>query len=389
MSKKNETGYLSAKESRRISRENRRITDQLEKRHKRKNVPESEYLTQMKDPNNALEIENLHTYFFSDVGTVRAVDGVSFDVPIGKTVGVVGESGCGKSVTSLSIMQLLQRPQGQIVDGEIRLNLGNGKCYDITKTPTERMQNLRGNYMSMIFQEPMTSLNPVFTIGRQIMESLLFHGEKDKKRARERAIEMLRLVGIPDPEKSMERYPHQISGGMRQRVMIAMALSCQPNILIADEPTTALDVTIQAQILRLIGDLRKKLGTAIILITHDLGIVAQTAENVLVMYGGQAVEYSDVKSIYKQPLHPYTVGLLKSIPKLHDQQKRLYNIKGSIPSPKEFPEGCRFSPRCEECMEICRTKKPELVSLPDGRRVRCWKYALNQEKATAKEAAEE
>ena len=241
----------------------------------------------------------------------------------------------------------------------------------------------------MIFQEPMTSLNPVFTIGRQIMESLLFHGETDKKRARERAIEMLRLVGIPDPEKSMERYPHQISGGMRQRVMIAMALSCQPNILIADEPTTALDVTIQAQILRLIGDLRKKLGTAIILITHDLGIVAQTAENVLVMYGGQAVEYSDVKSIYKQPLHPYTVGLLKSIPKLHDQQRRLYNIKGSIPSPKEFPEGCRFSPRCEDCMEICRTQKPELVSLPDGRRVRCWKYAMSQEKAEEKEATQE
>ena len=331
-----------------------------------------------------LEVKGLKTYFYTEEGVVPAVDGLDFTLHNGETLAIVGESGCGKSVTSLSILGLIPNPPGKIIDGSI---VYHGE--DLCKISEKRMRQIRGKEISMIFQEPMTSLNPVFTIGRQIMESLLFHGEKDKKRARERAIEMLRLVGIPDPEKSMERYPHQISGGMRPRVMIAMALSCQPNILIADEPTTALDVTIQAQILRLIGDLRKKLGTAIILITHDLGIVAQTAENVLVMYGGQAVEYSDVKSIYKQPLHPYTVGLLKSIPKLHDQQKRLYNIKGSIPSPKEFPEGCRFSPRCEECMEICRTKKPELVSLPDGRRVRCWKYALNQEKATAKEAAEE
>ena len=331
-----------------------------------------------------LEVKGLKTYFYTEEGVVPAVDGLDFTLHNGETLAIVGESGCGKSVTSLSILGLIPNPPGKIIEGGI---VYHGE--DLTKVSEKRMRQIRGKEISMIFQEPMTSLNPVFTIGRQIMESLLFHGETDKKRARERAIEMLRLVGIPDPEKSMERYPHQISGGMRQRVMIAMALSCQPNILIADEPTTALDVTIQAQILRLIGDLRKKLGTAIILITHDLGIVAQTAENVLVMYGGQAVEYSDVKSIYKQPLHPYTVGLLKSIPKLHDQQKRLYNIKGSIPSPKEFPEGCRFSPRCEECMEICRTKKPELVSLPDGRRVRCWKYALNQEKATEKEAAEE
>ncbi len=331
-----------------------------------------------------LEVKGLKTYFYTEEGVVPAVDGLDFTLHNGETLAIVGESGCGKSVTSLSILGLIPNPPGKIIEGGI---VYHGE--DLTKVSEKRMRQIRGKEISMIFQEPMTSLNPVFTIGRQIMESLLFHGETDKKRARERAIEMLRLVGIPDPEKSMERYPHQISGGMRQRVMIAMALSCQPNILIADEPTTALDVTIQAQILRLIGDLRKKLGTAIILITHDLGIVAQTAENVLVMYGGQAVEYSDVKSIYKQPLHPYTVGLLKSIPKLHDQQRRLYNIKGSIPSPKEFPEGCRFSPRCEDCMEICRTKKPELVSLPDGRRVRCWKYAMSQEKAEEKEATQE
>ena len=331
-----------------------------------------------------LEVKGLKTYFYTEEGVVPAVDGLDFTLHNGETLAIVGESGCGKSVTSLSILGLIPNPPGKIIEGGI---VYHGE--DLTKVSEKRMRQIRGKEISMIFQEPMTSLNPVFTIGRQIMESLLFHGETDKKRARERAIEMLRLVGIPDPEKSMERYPHQISGGMRQRVMIAMALSCQPNILIADEPTTALDVTIQAQILRLIGDLRKKLGTAIILITHDLGIVAQTAENVLVMYGGQAVEYSDVKSIYKQPLHPYTVGLLKSIPKLHDQQRRLYNIKGSIPSPKEFPEGCRFSPRCEDCMEICRTKKPELVSLPDGRRVRCWKYTMSQEKAEEKEATQE
>ncbi len=321
-----------------------------------------------------LEVNGLKTYFYTEEGVVPAVDGLDFTLHNGETLAIVGESGCGKSVTSLSILRLIPNPPGKIIDGSI---VYHGE--DLCNVSEKRMRQIRGKEISMIFQEPMTSLNPVFTIGRQIMESLLYHGEKDKKRAHDRAVEMLRLVGIPDPEKSMERYPHQISGGMRQRVMIAMALSCQPNILIADEPTTALDVTIQAQILRLIGDLRKKLGTAIILITHDLGIVAQTAENVLVMYGGQAVEYSDVKSIYKQPLHPYTVGLLKSIPKLHDQQERLYNIKGSIPSPKEFPQGCRFSPRCEDCMEICRTQKPDLVTMPDGRKVRCWKYAAQKE----------
>ena len=359
MSKKNETGYLSAKESRRISRENRRITDQLEKRHKRKNVPESEYLTQMKDPNNALEIENLHTYFFSDVGTVRAVDGVSFDVPIGKTVGVVGESGCGKSVTSLSIMQLLQRPQGQIVDGEIRLNLGNGKCYDITKTPTERMQNLRGNYMSMIFQEPMTSLNPVYTCGDQICESIIFHQGLSKAEAQKRAAELLKKVGIPMPELRMKAYPHELSGGMRQRVMIAMALSCDPDILVADEPTTALDPTIQAQILALLRQLQKDMGMSVIYITHDLGVVAEICDRVAVMYAGRIVELGRVEQVFGGgENHPYTRGLLRCAPDLGELKPRLEPIPGHMPEPTRLPPGCAFAERCPECTELCRRCAP-------------------------------
>ena len=325
MAKKNESGYLSAKESRRISRENRKITDQFEKLHKRKNVPEEEFLTQMHDQNNSLEIENLHTYFFSDVGTVRAVDGVSFDVPIGKTVGVVGESGCGKSVTSLSIMQLLQRPQGQVVEGEIRLNLGNGKAYDITKTPIEQMQKLRGNYMSMIFQEPMTSLNPVFRIGAQLDEVIALHdGEgKTPEDIKARSIHLLEMAGIANSEGVYKMYPHELSGGMRQRVMIAMALVCNPEILIADEPTTALDVTIQAQILDLMNQLKKETGTSILFITHDLGVVAEVCDDVAVMYCGRVVERGDVKTIFANPSHPYTKGLLGSIPRLGDAGKEL------------------------------------------------------------------
>lgn len=383
MSKKNETGYLSAKESRRISRENRRITDQLEKRHKRKNVPESEYLTQMKDPNNALEIENLHTYFFSDVGTVRAVDGVSFDVPIGKTVGVVGESGCGKSVTSLSIMQLLQRPQGQIVDGEIRLNLGNGKCYDITKTPTERMQNLRGNYMSMIFQEPMTSLNPVFRIGAQLDEVIALHdGEgKSKEEIKERSIHLLEMAGIANCEGVYNMFPHELSGGMRQRVMIAMALSCNPKLIIADEPTTALDVTIQAQILDLLRNLKNKINSSIMLITHDLGVIAEMADYVVVMYAGRVVEKGTVEEIFANPAHPYTIGLMASKPVVGKKVDKLYSIPGKVPNPINMPDYCYFKDRCEMQLPCCSGEYPCEISLSPTHKVSCYRYYEENRKA--------
>jgi len=380
MSKKNETGYLSAKESRRISRENRRITDQLEKRHKRKNVPESEYLTQMKDPNNALEIENLHTYFFSDVGTVRAVDGVSFDVPIGKTVGVVGESGCGKSVTSLSIMQLLQRPQGQIVDGEIRLNLGNGKCYDITKTPTERMQNLRGNYMSMIFQEPMNSLNPVFTVGNQLVETLLRHEDMTRRDAWDKSIDMLKAVGIPSPEKRMHDYSFQMSGGMRQRVMIAMSLCLDPDILIADEPTTALDVTVQAQILDLLREMQDRVGASIIMITHDLGVVAEVSDKVAVMYAGRKVEEGSVEQILFNPQHPYTKALKGCIPHLQrtptSGRHRLHEIPGMVLGMAELgKDRCSFYERCPCGKPECMEHNPPAKAIDAGHEVACWLYS--------------
>ena len=271
MAKKKAEGYLSGKESRRISRANRKITNELEKKRKRKKVPESEYLTTMHDPANAVEFDNLHTYFFTDAGTVKSVDGVSFEVPVGKTVGVVGESGCGKSVTSLSLMQLLQRPQGQVVEGEIRLNLGD-KAYDVAKMPYEAVQHLRGNFVSMIFQEPMTSLNPVFRIGAQLNEVIELHdGEgKSKEDVKKRTIELLEMVGIANSEGVYEMFPHELSGGMRQRVCIAMALACNPKVIIADEPTTALDVTIQAQVLDLLRNLKDKINSSIMFITHDL-----------------------------------------------------------------------------------------------------------------------
>ena len=317
MAKKKAEGYLSGKESRRISKENRRITNQYEKIRKRKNVPESEYLTTMHDWNNAVEFDNLHTYFFTDTGTVKSVDGVTFDVPVGKTVGVVGESGCGKSVTSLSLMQLIQRPQGQIVDGEIRLNLGD-KAYDVVKTPNEVMQKIRGNYVSMIFQEPMTALNPVFRIGAQVDEVIALHDGEGKSEAdiKERTIELIKMVGIANAEGVYRMFPHELSGGMRQRVMIAMALACNPKVIIADEPTTALDVTIQAQILDLLRNLKDKINSSIMLITHDLGVIAEMADYVVVMYAGRVVEKGTAEEIFAHPAHPYTIGLMASKPSI-------------------------------------------------------------------------
>ena len=380
---KNQDGYLSAKESRRISKENRRITDQYEKRRKRRNVPESEYTTQMKDPANAVEFDNLHTYFFTDTGVVKSVDGVSFEVPIGKTVGVVGESGCGKSVTSLSLMQLLQRPQGQIVEGEIRLNLGNDKAYDIAKTPTDKMQGLRGNYISMIFQEPMTSLNPVFRIGAQIEEVTALHeGEgKTKEDIKKRTIEMLEMVGIANSEGVYTMFPHELSGGMRQRVMIAMALACNPKIIIADEPTTALDVTIQAQILDLLRNLKDRINSSIMLITHDLGVIAEMADYVVVMYAGRVVEKGTVQEIFTNPSHPYTIGLMASKPVVGKKVDRLYSIPGKVPNPVNMPDYCYFKDRCELQLPCCGGEYPCEISLSPTHKVSCYRYYEENRKA--------
>lgn len=376
MAKKHSEGYLSAKESRRISKENRRITDRMEKQRKRKNVPESEYTTQMHDPKNAVEFDNLHTYFFTDAGTVKSVDGVTFEVPIGKTVGVVGESGCGKSVTSLSLMQLLQRPQGQVVEGEIRLNVGDGKAYDIAKIPAEKMQRLRGNYISMIFQEPMTSLNPVFRIGQQVDEVIALHeGEgKTKDEIKARTIEMLKTVGIANSEGVYSMYPHELSGGMRQRVMIAMALACNPRIIIADEPTTALDVTIQAQILDLLRSLKDRINSSIMLITHDLGVIAETADYVVVMYAGRVVEKGTVEEIFTHPAHPYTIGLMASKPVVGKQVDKLYSIPGKVPNPIDMPNYCYFKDRCEMCVEGCDGAYPCEISLSPTHKVSCYRY---------------
>ena len=375
MAKKQE-GYLSAKESRRISKENRRITDQYEKQRKRRNVPESEYVTEMHDAKNAVEFDNLHTYFFTDTGVVKSVDGVSFEVPIGKTVGVVGESGCGKSVTSLSLMQLLQRPQGQIVEGAIRLNLGDGKAYDIAKTPTEKMQGLRGNYVSMIFQEPMTSLNPVFRIGAQIDEVIALHeGEgKTKEDIKKRTIEMLEMVGIANSEGVYTMFPHELSGGMRQRVMIAMALACNPKIIIADEPTTALDVTIQAQILDLLRNLKDRINSSIMLITHDLGVIAEMADYVVVMYAGRVVEKGTVEEIFTNPSHPYTIGLMASKPMVGKKVDKLYSIPGKVPNPINMPNYCYFKDRCEMCVEGCQGEYPHMIQLSPTHMVSCYRY---------------
>ena len=373
--KKHNDGYLSAKESRRISKENRKITNALEKKRKRKNVPESEYLTEMHDPNNAVEFDNLHTYFFTDTGVVKSVDGVTFSVPIGKTVGVVGESGCGKSVTSLSLMQLLQRPQGQVVEGEIRLNLGS-KAYDVTKAPDSVMQHLRGNYISMIFQEPMTALNPVFRIGDQVDEVLALHNEKghDEAQIKARTIELLEMVGIANSEGVYKMFPHELSGGMRQRVMIAMALACSPKLIIADEPTTALDVTIQAQILDLLRNLKDQINSSIMFITHDLGVIAEMADYVVVMYAGRIVEQGTAEEIFSHPAHPYTIGLMASKPVVGRQVEKLYSIPGKVPNPINMPNYCYFKDRCEMCVNGCEGDYPCEVSISPTHRVSCYRY---------------
>lgn len=314
-----------------------------------------------------LEVKDLKTYFYTDEGVVKSVDGVSFSVDKGETLGVVGESGCGKSITSMSIMQLIGKP-GKIVNGEIDF-----KGENLLNKDKEEMRKIRGKEIAMIFQEPMTSLNPVYTVGQQIMEAVLIHEDMTKEQARERAIQMLDLVKIPDAEKRLNSYPHEFSGGMRQRVMIAMALSCNPEFLICDEPTTALDVTIQAQILNLINELKEKTGTAVMMITHDLGVISEVADNVMVMYAGQVVEYTDVDTVFEKPLHPYTQGLISCIPKLGGQEEKLSTIKGMVPSFNDMPEGCLFCPRCEYAKDICRKERPELVDL-DGHQVRCFKY---------------
>ncbi|MED1672408.1 ABC transporter ATP-binding protein [Pallidibacillus thermolactis] len=318
---------------------------------------------------NILEVKNLCTSFFTEEGEVKAVNGVSFSVPSGRTLGIVGESGSGKSITSLSILRLIQSP-GKIKSGKI---LFDGK--DLLQLSEKDMRKIRGNEISMIFQEPMTSLNPVFTIGEQISEVYQIHRNLSKREAKEKSIEMLKLVGIPSPEKRIDQYPHELSGGMRQRVMIAMALACNPKLLIADEPTTALDVTIQAQILRLIKELQEKLHMSVIFITHDLGVVAETCDYVAVMYCGKVVEFADVKTLFKNPQHPYTVGLLNSLPRHDIDQEELIAIKGNVPSPFEMPNGCAFAPRCPHASAMCHTKEPELVPHLENNEIRCWIYS--------------
>ncbi|MDO4867750.1 MAG: ABC transporter ATP-binding protein [Clostridia bacterium] len=375
MSKKSkETSYISARESRRISKENIKITKKLDKRLSRKHVPEHEYLTQMRDEGNVVEFDNLHTYFFTDVGTVKAVDGVTFEVPVGKTVGIVGESGCGKSVTSLSLMQLVQRPNGQIVDGAIRLNLGD-KAYDVAKMPIEAMQKVRGNIVSMIFQEPMTSLNPVFRIGFQLDEVISLHNpQMSKEEVKARSIESIKMVGIADAEGIYNRYPHELSGGMRQRIVIAMALACNPRLIIADEPTTALDVTIQAQILELLRNLKNEINASIMLITHDLGVIAEMADYVVVMYAGRVVEKGLAKEVFLDPRHPYTIGLMESKPVINKTVDRLYSIPGAVPNPVNMPDYCYFRDRCEKCVARCQGKYPPEIHVSDTHIVSCWRY---------------
>ncbi|MCD6136146.1 ABC transporter ATP-binding protein [Candidatus Bipolaricaulota bacterium] len=324
-----------------------------------------------------IDVRGLKTYFYTEDGVVRAVDGVDFTIEPEKTLGIVGESGCGKSVTALSIMGLVQSPPGKIAAGEIIYSQDGKKEVDLTKlNPKGReYRSIRGNEIAMIFQEPMTSLNPVYTIGNQIMEAIILHQHLNKHEAKQKAIEMLHSVGIPVPEQRVDEYPHQLSGGMRQRAMIAMALSCNPSLLIADEPTTALDVTIQAQVLDLMNDLRRDFKASIQFITHDLGVIADMADDVVVMYLGKIVESASVREVFHNAKHPYTQGLMNSIPSLKTTKKeRLIPIKGVVPDPFDVPEGCGFEPRCPNAMEICKTKVPTLKEVTPGHLVSCWLY---------------
>ncbi len=433
--KKSDNHYLTGKEIREIAKANNKEMRRLEKAKNRK-CPESEFISEMKNPDNILEIEDLHSYFFTDQGVVKAVNGVSFDIPINSTVGVVGESGCGKSVTSMSVMRLLQGPTGQIVDGSIRFKAydfkrdekgkvipvyekdengnviyetvidkktgapkldkdgreikvpkqkrrENGigefemeeKVFDIAKMPIREMYRLRGRQMSMVFQEPMTSLNPVFTIGNQLDEVSLLHiPGATREIAKNRSIEMLNMVGIAMPERVYASYPHELSGGMRQRVMIAMALAGEPRLIIADEPTTALDVTIQAQILELFNDLKRRINGSILLITHDLGVIAEMADYVVVMYAGRIIEKGTASEIFHNPLHPYTKGLQKSKPTMKSNSDTLFNIPGNVPNPVDMPDYCYFKERCSECIGKCSGKYPDMVQVSPTHFVACHLY---------------
>ena len=398
-----EKNYLTGKEIRKIAKENAKEMRRLEK-YKNRRAPESEFVTEMKNENNILEIDDLNTYFFTDQGVVKAVHGVSFDIPKNSTVGVVGESGCGKSVTSMSVMRLIQGPTGQIYSGSIRFTSKdyvrdkrgnpkkfitrdeNGKItnieyqseekvYDIAKMPMREIHRIRGKQIAMIFQEPMTSLNPIFTIGQQLDEVTFIHVPgATKAEAKEKSLEMLNLVGIAMPERVYKSYPHELSGGMRQRVMISMALACNPRLIIADEPTTALDVTIQAQILDLLNDLKKKIDGSILLITHDLGVVAEMADYVVVMYAGRVIEKGTAKEIFYNPLHPYTKGLQKSKPTLNTNDDKLFNIPGNVPNPLNMPSTCYFKERCSECIGKCSGDYPCMVQVSDTHFVACHLY---------------
>lgn len=324
-----------------------------------------------------LEVKNLHTHFFTKTGVVRAVDGVNFDVKPGETLGIVGESGSGKSITAMSILGLIPSPPGRIVDGEILF-----KGEDLLKKSENQMRQIRGKEISMVFQDPMTSLNPVFSVEKQMVETVLAHEKVTKKQARERAIELLNLVGIPDPSKRVKNYPHEFSGGMRQRVMIAMALACNPSLLIADEPTTALDVTIQAQILELFKKMQKELDMAIIMITHDLGVVAEVCDRVLVMYAGKPAEFTDTKKLFDQGKHPYTLGLMNSIPKISPNKEKLIPITGLPPNLGDLPKGCSFAPRCKHVMDSCFSIDPTLQEIDENHFVRCLLYEESKKAVT-------